>query len=111
MSVPASLGTIDMSAGGTLGLGSGDDGRASTIAVQTVGTWSGTLTIQATIDGTNYVAVLGVPAGSTTAATTIASAAEVITRIDATGYSLVRLSGTAGGSGSVAVYRSTPRIG
>ena len=111
MSIPASLGTIDMSAGGTLALGSGDDGRASTLAFQTVGTWTGTLTIEATIDGTTYVAVLGVPAGSTTAATTVASGAEVITRVDATGYSLVRLNGTAGGSGSVAIYRSTPRIG
>lgn len=104
------IGSIGMVAGGTLHLGSGDAGRASVITVQTVGTWTGTLAIKATVDGTNYKNVLGLPADSTTAATTIASGAETITRIDATGYTDVELVGSAGGTGTVDIYRK-PTIG
>lgn len=104
------VGTIDMSAGGTVVLGSGDAGRSSVVTVQTVGTWTGTLTIKATVDGTNYIACLGYPVGSTTGATTISSGAETITRIDATGFTLVALVGSAGGSGSVALH-VRPTIG
>lgn len=108
------LGTIAMNSASTLSLGSGDAGRASTISIQTVqsgGAWTGTLTIQATIDGTNWVAVYGVPADSTSPATTIAAGYQGITRIDATGYELVRLSGAGDGANSVVVTRSAPKIG
>src|SRR5262245_55164731 len=103
-------GTMDMVNGATVDLGSGDAGRASVISVQLVGSWSGTLTIKATVDGTNYVSVFGLAADSTTAATTIASGYVGITRIDATGYLNVRVVGTAGGTGTPAVWKR-PTIG
>ncbi len=84
------------------------DGFAGIVALQITGTWVGTITFQATIDGTNWVSVLAVPSDSTTAATT--TTGNGIFRVDAGGYFGIRAKVTAYTSGT-AVVRANNVIG
>jgi hypothetical protein len=77
---------------------------AEFVGVQVSGTFSGTLTFQATIDGTNWVTMAVQPLGATAATTwvTTATAAGVWTR-PVGGLKQVRVQMTAYTSGSASV--------
>ncbi len=77
------------------------------VTLELSGTWTGTVTFQATIGhptgGTaNWYSVEAVPSTSTTAATT--ATGNGLYRIDAGGYALVRAKFTTASSGTVVVY-------
>ena len=87
----------------TVGLAEGDK---SDVVFQLVdaGAWNGTITFQATLDGTNYVSVLATPSTSGTAAATTTAAG--IFRINASGYLAVRAKVTTYAAGSMDVTAS-----
>lgn len=103
-------GSVTMSAGGIVALGDASEKFAGTLGIQLVGTWTGTVTFQATIDGSTWVSILATPIDSATAVTSPASGAVGIWTIDATNMQQIRLNCTAGGTGTLNVYRSQ-RIG
>jgi len=101
-------GSIGMVAGGTVLLGDVHDKFAGTYAIQITGTWTGTITFQVSLDNTTYVSQLATPSTtSTPAATTTANG---VFYVDAPGISSVRVSGTAGGTGTAVIY-ARPCIG
>lgn len=100
--------TANVTGTGAIGLGDGSDSVASTIAIQISGTFSATLTFQATVDGTNYVAILATDATAGSTATT--ATAPAIVRIDATGFKDVQVNCTAYTSGT-AVLTWRPVVG
>lgn len=69
------------------------------VAVQVVGTFSGTLTFEVTVDGENWVATNAMPVASTTPASTTTAAG--IWSITANGLSGARARATAWTSGSL----------
>lgn len=80
--------TADAQASPLVGGGAGQAGP-STVAVQVTGTFTGTLTFQSTLDGTNFVTTQAMPVGSGTAATTATAAG--LWRVNATALSGVRV--------------------
>lgn len=70
-------------------------------AIQITGTWSGTITAQGSVDGTNYVsaAIVSVPTGATTTTTTTNG----VWLIGIAGLKSIRLTGTAWTSGTATV--------
>lgn len=97
----ANIGTVNDAA--TVGLSEGDN---STVTFQLVdaGSWNGTFTFQATLDGTNWTSILATPVATGTAATTTTSAG--IFRIDASGCLAVRAKATTLNAGSMDVTAS-----
>lgn len=69
------------------------------VAVQLAGTFSGTITFEATVDGANWVAINGMPVASTTPASTATAAG--IWYITANGVTAVRARSTTWASGSL----------
>src|SRR2546426_10596591 len=58
------------------------------VSIQITGTWSGIVTFEGTVDGTNWVSIDAVPASSSTAVTTTTS--NGVWRISASGLAKVR---------------------
>jgi hypothetical protein len=78
----------------------------NTMAVQTVGTYTGALSLQTSIDGINWVTVGGTPFRNMNTGTTlvaITSALQSTFQVDITGFNYVRISALAAVTGSVAV--------
>lgn len=75
--------------------------ESDVVAFQVTGTFVGTVTFQATIDGTNWVALSMTPSAGGAAVTTAAAAALV--RGVCSGYSQVRAQVTAFTSGTIVV--------
>lgn len=98
-------------AGSTVTL-SGLDGRGA-VAIQVTGTYTGALTVQATVDGTNWIAAPSVLRLSTNAqSATIASATQDIFQVEATGFAQVRVSANAAVTGTAVVtMRATAAVG
>lgn len=71
------------------------------VGVQVTGTWSGTLQFEVTIDGTNYVAIIGtnVTSGAENATTSING----VYKFDVVGVLAARVRATAWASGSAVV--------
>ncbi len=80
----------------------GDNGS---VAFQLTGTFSGTVTFEGTIDGTNWVATQVFPVGSSTGATTATAAG--IWRMNATGLKSCRARCSTYTSGTVVVTANT----
>lgn len=81
----------------------------STLSIQTVGVYTGVLTLQVTIDGVNWislggVAIVNVNTGANSA--TIPSAAQSIYQADVSGFNMARISANASVTGSVQVTLS-----
>lgn len=70
------------------------------------GSWNGTITFYATVDGSTPIAILATPVGSTTGATTATAAG--IYRIDAAGVR-VRAKATTVAAGSMIVHTGYAR--
>lgn len=104
------LASVAMATGGIVDLGDASEKFAGTLVVQLTGTWTGTITFQASIDGSTYISVLATPIDSSTAVTSPASGATGIWTIDATNLQKIRVNCTAGGTGTVNIFRSQ-RIG
>lgn len=104
------LQSMSMVAGGTVALGDASATFAGTLGLQLTGTWTGTITFQASIDGVTWVSIYGMPIGSSTPALGPTSGVNDIWVIDATNMQQVRLNCTAGGTGTVVIYRSM-RVG
>ena len=96
--------TVNDTAGTT---GSSDD-LASQMVYQLSGTWSGVVTFQCTLNGTDWVSVLAYPSTSTTGATT--ATANGIYRVDFSGYWKTQVKFTTDTSGTVEVT-TNPVIG
>lgn len=83
------------------------NGDYDTISIQTVGTYTGALTVQVTLNGSDWIALGGTTAliNVSTAATsaTIASASQGIFQADVSGFAGVRVTALAAFTGSVAV--------
>ena len=77
------------------------NGACSTLAMQVTGITSATITFEATIDGTNWVAVLATNITSGTAATT--ATANGVYRLDCSGLASVRARISAWTSGTITV--------
>jgi hypothetical protein len=78
----------------------------STLLVQTTGTYTGALSLQTTVDGTNWVTVGGTPflnLNTGVALATITSALQSIFAIDTTAYLKTRITGLAAMTGTVTV--------
>lgn len=71
------------------------------VGVQVTGTFSGTLTFQITLDGTNWVAVQATNVTTGAVATTLTTTGVV--RFDVVGPLLVRVIGSGWGSGTASV--------
>ncbi len=69
---------------------------------QITGTFTGTVTFEATVDGTNWVAASVVPVGATRTLTTTATAAGVW-QMNTTGFAYVRVRCSAFTSGTIVV--------
>ncbi len=98
--VPAGVATADSAVEITLGEGQ------NTIAFQTVGTYTGALTLQGTVDGTNWVSFAGTPilnANTGLWLATITSALQSVFFAKVSGMAKVRISANAAVTGSVAV--------
>ena len=84
---------------------------AATIGIQVSGVYTGALSLQATIDGTNWVTLGGATlltnANAGTAAATIASAATGIFWADVATYSKVRVTGLAAMTGNASITLQT----
>lgn len=74
-------------------------GGLSVVGIQLTGTWSATVTFQASIDGTNYVSILA--ENVTTGAEAATTTANGIYRITCVGLRYIRLNVTAYTSGNV----------
>src|SRR4030042_1009832 len=85
MAVTVKLGSSESitAATGTAGKTDGSEHAASQVFYQLSGTWVGTITFQASLDGTNWQSILAYPTTSTTGAVTATS--NGIYRIDASG--------------------------
>lgn len=82
------------------------DGGTCAVSVQTVGTYTGALSLQGTINGTVWVTVGGVVffnVNTGAASATIASAAQGIFQAECSGYAKIRISALAAVTGSVVV--------
>ena len=84
----------------TVPLAEGDNSHV-TFQLVDAGSWSGTITFQATLDGTNWVSILAVPVTTGTAAATTTAAG--IFQIDASGCAAVRAKVTTYSAGSMDV--------
>lgn len=84
------------------------------LRIQTVGTYTGALSLQGTVDGSTWVTVGGTPLtpdASGTAAATIVSAAQGTYKANVSGFSRVRITALAAVTGSVVVtLRTTPGL-
>lgn len=89
-------------------LGNADAGLAGDITFQITGTFAATLTFEATVDGTNWVAVLATDLTAGTAAST--ATAVGLKRVDATGFTRFRVRCSLYTSGSAVIY-ATPTVG
>ena len=81
-------------------------GGFSTVSIQTVGTYTGALSIQGTVNGTNWITFGGSPfmnAVNGAVSATIASATQGIFSVEVTAMSKVRITALAAVTGSVAV--------
>jgi hypothetical protein len=79
------------------------DGRPS-VAVQVAGTYTGALSAQATVDGTNWITLSGIMNVNTGALTsTITSAATGIFQIETAGFSQFRITGLAAMTGTATI--------
>lgn len=114
MPAPAKTGTI--AANGSTSLGDVSSATPGYWTVQLFSTtFTGTITIDATVDGTNYYAVSFIDLASTTPATQIASLAFTtgsksgIYQVDATGLTDVRITAASVSAGSVA-WAARPTI-
>lgn len=76
-----------------------------TVAIQTVGTYTGALTPQVTVDGSNWITLTGTPLLKTDGvySATIPSAIQGVFVMDVSGYQKARLSANAAVTGSVVV--------
>lgn len=88
-----------------------DVSNASTLLIQTVGTYTGALSVQGTVDGTTWVTIGGSDAliryTSGAKAATIASGVQDIHAVDVTGLMKARVAGLAAMTGSVTVTLQT----
>jgi len=85
-------------------------GNADFVGIQVTGTYTGALTVQATVDGTNWYAIGGTVVGNSiedveagTAAATIASAAQKVYRVRAAGYAKIRVTALSAVTGDATV--------
>jgi len=99
--VPAGVATANSAVELDLG------GNYNTVGIQVVGTYTGALSVQYTIDGTNWITVAGTVVGNAieditvgTAAATIASAAQGIRRIRSAGMGKIRVTALAAVTGT-----------
>lgn len=76
----------------------GVEGRATNVGLQIRGTWTGTITFEASIDKTNWVSVAASPSGG--GADVTSTTGNGAWRINARGYSAVRARATAAMTGS-----------
>ena len=76
-------------------------GGMSAVSAQITGTWVGTITFEGTVDGTNWVAVNGIYAGTSTPGSTIT--ANGIIRLTPSGLTSLRFNMTAFTSGSAVI--------
>ena len=73
----------------------------SGVAIQITGTWVGTLQFEGTVDGTNWVTINGVVAGTSTPGTT--TIANGIVRVTPSGLAQVRITSTVWTSGTATI--------
>lgn len=99
-----------MVGGGIVSLGDASEKFAGTIGVQLTGTWTGTIAFEASIDAVTFKPIYGTPIASPTAVTGPTSGTNDIWVIDATNMQTTRVNCTAGGTGTVNIFRSQ-RIG
>jgi hypothetical protein len=98
--VPAGTATANSTVEITLGAGQ------NTLAIQTVGTYTGALTLQGTVDGTNWVSFAGTPilnANTGLWLATITSALQSVFFAKCSGFTKMRISANAAVTGSVVV--------
>lgn len=98
--VPGGVATANSSVEITLGEGQ------NTIAIQTVGVYTGALTLQGTVDGTNWVSFAGTPllnANTGLWLATITSALQSVFFAKVSGFPKIRISALAAVTGSVVV--------
>lgn len=98
--VPAGVATANSAVEITLGSGQ------NTIAIQTVGTYTGALTLQGTVDGNTWVSFAGTPllnANTGLWLATITSALQSVFFAKVSGFAKVRISANAAVTGSVTV--------
>src|SRR3989442_707788 len=82
-------------------------GQSGTIAVQVTGTFTGTLQFEGTLDGTNYVAVNGLPVASAT--TTTSTTATGMWQVSSAGLQKFQVRASALSSGTATIYlRASP---
>lgn len=102
---PMPVNTIDATASGTIAAAAQNVALAlngkSGVAVQITGTWVGTLQFEGTVDGTNWVAVNGVFAGSSTPGPTTTT--NGIVRVTPSGLAQFRITATAWTSGTATI--------
>lgn len=99
--VPAGVATANSAVELDLG------GNYNTVGIQVAGVYTGALSVQYTIDGTNWITVAGTVVGNSieditvgTAAATIASAAQGIRRIRSAGMGKIRVTALAAVTGT-----------
>lgn len=114
MPAPAKTGTITVN--GSTSLGDASSAAPSYWTVQLFSTtFTGTITIDATVDGTNYYTISFIDLASTTPATQLATLAFTtgsksgIYQIDATGLTDVRITAASVSAGSLA-WAARPTI-
>ncbi len=78
---------------------------AGTVGVSLQGTWTGTVTFEATLDNSNWVAIKGTPLASVTSASTSTSTG--IFQVPVSGMNLFRVRLSTAGTGSLNVVLST----
>ena len=79
---------------------------AGGLAIQVTGTYTGALSLQATVDGTNWVTLGGVPlvnVNTGVSSGTIATAVQGIFQADVSGFKFVRITGLAAMTGTATV--------
>ena len=102
--VPAGVATANSAVELELG------GKYNFLGIQVTGTYTGALSVQFSVDGTNWITVGGTVVGNSiedvtvgTALATIVSAAQGIRRIRCTGMNKVRVTGLAAMTGTATV--------
>ena len=85
----------------TAGVAEGSDSFASQVTYQIFGTWAGTVTFEATIDGSTWASIRAEPLATGTLATTTTS--NGIFRIDSSGLAATRCRFSTDTSGTVSV--------
>lgn len=73
----------------------------SYVGIQLSGTWTGTVTFEASIDGTNFATVSMTPSNSTTVVTT--ATGNGVWSVQNTGYAIIRVRFSTASSGTVTV--------